>query len=171
MRGGRRTASGAEAGGAAHLEHIVHAGHARDVPSERLIESSCILPNETRRGGKWEARWILRGGWRQASGAEAGGAAHIEHPAHAGHTGDVPIKRLVETRCKLPKRMTCSGRGKCMRGVGGGRGGWRRASGPELGGAAHKKHPVHAGHARDVPIERLIESLCILPGEARRGGK
>ena len=53
--------------GAAHIEHVVHAGHARDVPSKRLVEHDCILPGKARRGGKWEARWILpRGGVRQA---------------------------------------------------------------------------------------------------------
>ena len=60
-----RRAGGAEAGGAAHMEHLVHAGHGRDVPSKRLVERSCKLPGKARRGGKWEARWILRGGFGQ----------------------------------------------------------------------------------------------------------
>ena len=51
--------------GAAHIEHVGHAGHARDVPSKRLVERSCKLPGKARRGGKWEARWILRGGFGQ----------------------------------------------------------------------------------------------------------
>ena len=42
--------------GAAHFEHLVHAGHARDVPSKRLIEAIAtpiiILP------GRGEALWI-----------------------------------------------------------------------------------------------------------------
>ena len=45
------------------MEHRMHVGHARDVPSERLIESLCILPGEAMRGGMWEARWILHGGY------------------------------------------------------------------------------------------------------------
>ena len=39
------------------------------------------------------------------------------------------------------------------------------------GGAAHGKHPVHAGHARDVPIKWLVESSCILPNKPMRGRK
>ena len=95
------------------MEHRMHAGHARDVPSERLIESLCILPGEAMRGGMWEARWILRDVWRRASGAEPElrGAAHSKHPVHAGHARDVPSERLVESGCRLTGKVGC-GRGR-----------------------------------------------------------
>ena len=172
LHGGWRRASGAEAGGAAHKEHPVHAGHARDVPSKRLVESVCILPGKVSRGGKCGRPdgSCVAGGVRQVvQRGRANGTAHIEHPIHAGHARDAPSKRLVERACILPGEARRGGKWVAtwiLRGV------WRQASGAEAGAAAHIEHPVHAGHARDVPSERLVESGCVLPsvrGEALWG--
>ena len=89
-------------GGTAHREHMVHASHAGDVPLERLVEGLRRLPSEARHCEKWEARWSLRGGWLRASDAEVGGAAHGEHPVHAGYSRDFPSEPLVESACRLP---------------------------------------------------------------------
>ena len=66
-------------GGAAHLEHLVHAGHARKVPSKRLIKSLCIL-----RDVRWTC--MVAGGFSDGfTKVEASGAVHLEHLVHAGH--------------------------------------------------------------------------------------
>ena len=102
LRGGLCQASHAEACSAAHREHVIHTGHSRDIPSERLVVGLRRLPSEARHCEKWEARWSLRGGWLRASDAEVGGAAHGEHLVHASHARDIPRERLVESACRLP---------------------------------------------------------------------
>ena len=124
---------------------------------------------KARHCGKWEARWILRGGWLRASDAEAGGAAHGEHPVHAGYSRDFPSERLVESACRLPGEARRDGKweasesgcrltGKAT-GVGwegkaryfvrrlGVRVRWRQGSVVHRGSAAHIEHQVHASHA------------------------
>ena len=115
-----RRAGGAEAGGAAHEEHPVHAGHARDVPSERLVEPGGVLPS-VRGEVLWETRWDLIAWW-VASSKRCRGAAHLEHPVHAGHARDVPKKRLVERSCRLPGEARHGGKWEARLIL---RGGWR----------------------------------------------
>ena len=163
-----RRAGGAEAGGAAHMEHLVHAGHGRDVPSKRLVESVCVLPGKVSRGGKWEARWILRGGG-------VGQAVQRQAALRTWNIWSMLVTVETSQASGWLNRDACCQASEARRcGVWETRWdlvAWWVASSKRCRGAAHLEYPAHAGHARGVPSKRLVESARILPGKASRGGK
>ena len=94
-----------------HIEHGNTAGHARHVPSKWLVESLCVLPGEAKRNGGITKR-LASGAdaWRVGGEQCRGGAAHSEHPVHAGHARDVPSKWLVKSVCVLPNEVDAVGK-------------------------------------------------------------